>query len=61
MMRCFKETYLVVDTLDECVERQDLLATVEELTGWKDTNLHILTTSRREKDIEESIEHLTDN
>ena len=56
MMGHFKETYLVIDALDECLERQELLASIEEFTGWKDINLHILTTSRREKDIEESME-----
>lgn len=54
-MRSFEGTYLVIDALDECIERQGLLESIEELTSWKDANLHILTTSRREKDIEESI------
>ncbi|KAK0507602.1 hypothetical protein JMJ35_010125 [Cladonia borealis] len=56
MMGSFEGTYLVIDALDECIERQELLASIEELTSWKDANLHILTTSRMEKDIEDSIE-----
>ena len=55
MMTYFEETYLVLDALDECLERQELLFCIDELTHWKDANLHILTTSRKEKDIEESI------
>ena len=58
MMRLFAETYLVLDALDECLERQELLGAINELNGWKDVNLHILTTSRWERDIEESLEPL---
>ena len=61
MMRCFEEMYLVLDALDECSERQELLLGINEFTCWKDVNLHILTTSRREKDIEESLEPLCDD
>ena len=56
MMGSFEGTYLVIDALDECIERQELLTSIKELTSWKDANLHILTTSRMEKDIEDSIE-----
>ena len=58
MMGCLKETYLILDALDECGERQGLLKTVEELASWKDANVHLLMTSRKEKDIEDSIEPL---
>ena len=61
MMRGFEETYLVIDALDECLKRDELLTNIEQLTSWKDANLHILTTSRKEREIEESIELLTDN
>lgn len=56
MMECLEETYLVVDALDECKERRELLAVIENFTGWKAANLHILATSRKEEDIEESME-----
>ena len=55
ILRPFKGTYLVLDALDECLERKDLLKDIEELTGWKDIQLYILATSRREKDREESM------
>ena len=58
MIESFKETFIILDALDECSERQELLEDIEELKCWTDTNLHILSTSRREKDIEERIEPL---
>jgi len=61
ILRAFEGTYLVLDGLDECLERKDLLADIEELTGWKDIKLHILATSRRERDIEESMALLGDD
>lgn len=61
MMAELEEIYVVIDALDECLERQELLATIQDLTSWKDANLHVLTTSRREKDIEESMESLNVN
>ena len=61
MMRDFRDTYLVLDALDECSKRKELLLCIEELAGWRDLNLHILTTSRREKDIEDSMKPLVDD
>ena len=58
MLRLFGETYLVFDALDESWERQELLGVINEIHGWKDVNLHILATSRWERDIEESLEPL---
>ncbi|KAF2242108.1 ankyrin, partial [Trematosphaeria pertusa] len=49
-----EQTYLVIDALDECAERADLLETLEDMQEWRLDNFHILATSRREKDIEES-------
>ena len=58
MMGSFEEIFIILDALDECSERQELLEDIEEFNRWTDTNLHILSTSRREKDIEERIEPL---
>lgn len=55
----FRATFVVLDALDECKERPELLADIEELSSWEDTNLRILATSRREKEIEDSILRLT--
>ena len=61
MMKSFEDTFIILDALDECSERQELLEDIEEFKHWTDVNLHILSTSRREKDIEERIEHLAHN
>ena len=50
--------YIILDALDECAEIHDVLTDIGELVAWKDVNLHILTTSRREKDIEPSMDLL---
>ena len=55
----FRKTFLILDALDECIARPELLASIEVLVGWEDTNLRVLVTSRREKDIEDSMLHLS--
>ncbi|KAL9119965.1 MAG: hypothetical protein Q9187_003484, partial [Circinaria calcarea] len=54
----FQQMFVILDALDECKDRQDLLNTVEEVHGWKIGSLHLLVTSRREMDIEYSLDHL---
>ena len=61
MATAFRATFIVVDALDECNERPELLADIEEMNGWEDANLRILVTSRREKEIEDSILRLTED
>ena len=60
MLKDYSRAYLVLDALDECKERQTLLSLMEVLAGRKDASLHILATSRKERDIEEELELLTD-
>jgi Cdc6-like AAA superfamily ATPase len=52
----FDETFIVLDALDECKERPGLLEYIDEIVSWKVGKLHVLATSRREKDIEDSFE-----
>ena len=59
MTTAFENTFVVLDALDECNQRPELLANIEELISWDDTNLRVLVTSRKEKDIEDSISPLT--
>lgn len=47
-----EDTYLVVDALDECSERENLLEWLEELLRLNLDKLHIMVTSRKERDIE---------
>ena len=56
MIQAFDETFIILDALDECKERQELLEDTNGFAKWKTEKLHILSTSRREKDIEERIE-----
>ncbi len=55
MMEKSPKIYLVVDALDECEDRKSLLEFLVELRSWNQTNLHILATSRRETEIEDSL------
>lgn len=55
MMASIKDTYIILDALDECVERDELLTDIEDILSWENANLHLLATSPRERDIEESL------
>ena len=54
----FHHTYIVVDALDECTERSNLLKWINEIARWKGGKLHLLATSRQERDIEKGFESL---
>ena len=56
-----KEKYLVQDALDECTDREDVLAFLETAAHKKHPNLRILTTSRRERDIDECLSAVADH
>ncbi|EIM82246.1 uncharacterized protein STEHIDRAFT_160801 [Stereum hirsutum FP-91666 SS1] len=43
--------YIVIDALDECSERNNLMALIEEITQWNLDNIHMLLTSRKEEDL----------
>ncbi|KFY31884.1 hypothetical protein V493_00710 [Pseudogymnoascus sp. VKM F-4281 (FW-2241)] len=51
------ESYLIIDALNECTNRDELMRILEEIAGWRLEELHILVTSRREVDIETSLSH----
>ncbi|KAK5745281.1 hypothetical protein LTR17_001442 [Elasticomyces elasticus] len=52
-------SYIVLDALDECTARVDLLDMLEEIHGWKILTLHVIATSRKEVEIEAQMEKLT--
>jgi hypothetical protein len=58
MVNEFDETFIILDALDECNDRMELLTNIEEMVGWNEEKLHMLATSRRERDIEERLEHI---
>ena len=47
-------TYTIIDALDECVDREDVLSLVRQIVDWKG-GVHLLATSRKEKDIDEAL------
>ena len=47
--------YLILDALDECMNRSILLQGLEEIRRWGIPSLHILSTSRKETDIEDHL------
>lgn len=58
VMQGFEETFVVLDALDECKERFELLQDIRTITAWELRKLHIIATSRRQNDIEESLSPL---
>jgi hypothetical protein len=65
----YEDVYIVLDALDECPkagldqerQRDELLQRICELYCWEKESLHILTTSRTEPDIEETVMGLSDS
>lgn len=49
----FKSVYIIVDALDECVDRRKLLNWVKHISSWRSGKLHALFFSRQECDIED--------
>lgn len=47
--------YLVLDALDECEDRRNLLEGLKDVRSWNLGHVHVLATSRRETDIEDSL------
>ena len=56
----FAHVYIVVDALDECTQRPELMDVLKTAEEWQLQNLHLLMTSRKERDIESSLEDYVD-
>jgi hypothetical protein len=57
----FPQVYIVLDALDECIDRAKLTSILESITGWQFDGLHLLVTSRKERDIESLLECLAED
>ncbi|KAJ8106078.1 hypothetical protein OPT61_g9781 [Boeremia exigua] len=57
MIQGFTQVYIVLDALDECTQRTELLEMIETIAGWPFGSLHLLMTSRKERDIQSSLEY----
>ena len=55
MLGGFRNVYLIMDALDECEDQEQLLLLIQEITEWKLGTVHILATSRKERDIEDCL------
>ena len=57
-----EQSFLIIDALDECIDenetREEILTFLTELSGWSLPQLHVLITSRKEPEIEESLTSL---
>jgi hypothetical protein len=49
----FHHAYVIVDALDECTERDVVLEVIQKIVDWQSKTLHILMTSRKEREIED--------
>ena len=58
IIKSFSSIYVLLDALDECTDREELLQFIQVLVDWDIDNLHILATSRKENDIATSLEPL---
>jgi hypothetical protein len=58
ILDCFQHVYIILDALDECVERAELLRMIAEIMDWRLDTCHILATSRREREIEDCLQAL---
>jgi hypothetical protein len=59
MIKEFNQVFIILDALDECKDREELVESIYEIIGWGLQMLHILATSRKEKEIEDGFD-LTD-
>ena len=55
LLEGFTQVFVVLDALDECALRDELLETIQELVGWQFQHIHIIMTSRREQAIDDSL------
>jgi hypothetical protein len=58
IVRGFQTVYIVFDALDECPERSMFLTVLRDIHSWEFGPLHLLATSRKERDIEDVLDGL---
>src|ERR1700728_4700667 len=60
ILEAFNDVYIVLDALDECAEREDVLKWIKQTTVWRKNKLHLLATSRPEEEIARHLQLLED-
>lgn len=58
MLQEFPQSYLILDALDECADRSELMGILKQMAGWQLEKMRVLVTSRKERDIESSLEDI---
>jgi hypothetical protein len=58
MLQEFPQSYLILDALDECGDRAELLSILKQMAGWQLKEMRVLVTSRQEGDIKSSLEDI---
>ncbi|KFY17204.1 hypothetical protein V492_00821 [Pseudogymnoascus sp. VKM F-4246] len=60
MLQEFPQPYLILDALDECSDQDELMGILEQIAGWQVDEMRVLVTSRKERNIEISLEDIVD-
>ncbi|KAI0453832.1 hypothetical protein F5B21DRAFT_525469 [Xylaria acuta] len=55
MIEEFSQVFIFLDALNECEDREDLIDSIGEITRWNLQTLHILATSRMEREIADGL------
>lgn len=58
LIQGFEQTYIVIDGIDECIDREKLMAWIGDLLQRNTSQLHVVLSSREEHDIEESLKKI---
>ncbi|KAF7975428.1 hypothetical protein HWV62_9551 [Athelia sp. TMB] len=58
ILETFDSTYIAIDSLDECIEKADVLKWIRALTSENSGKLHLILTSRPEPEIERGLASL---
>jgi hypothetical protein len=58
MLQEFPQSYLILDALDECADRPELLSILEQMARWQLEELRVLVTSQQLGDIKSSLEDI---
>src|SRR5262245_999945 len=61
MIQEFPQVYVILNALDECTKRVELMDILKTIVEWQLLNLHRLVTSQKERDIESSLDDFVDD
>ncbi|RDW93506.1 uncharacterized protein DSM5745_00828 [Aspergillus mulundensis] len=58
MVKGKKDIYIVIDALDECTDRKNVMWLMQKFTSWWKAELHLCVSSRQEKDINKVLQQI---